>query len=307
MAVGAQEDARQRGACLLLLVFFFFLVVIIDEVAIFPGLALVFLVVLFVRVIGDEVQVDGMRLRNLKFGFALGTAQDLAFFDFVFVDIDFGGTFRATDHGSTLRTVVCKVGVRGPCPPPCSVLYTATHEVNSRAWRHCFERHRIMGRRTFRMTTSREYPDRPVVGIGGVIIDQCRTLLIRRGTEPLLGEWSIPGGTLELAESLEEGVARELLEETGIEVRVLELIEVFDRIYLEDGSTGADVKQRPRFHFVIVDYLCERIGGEPRAGGDVTDVAFAREDELARFHLTETATRILKKAFAMDRARRAAK
>ena len=157
------------------------------------------------------------------------------------------------------------------------------------------------------MTSSREYPERPVVGIGGVIIDQGRTLLIRRGSEPLLGEWSIPGGTLELGESLQEGVARELLEETGIEVRVLDLIEVFDRIFLEDGATGPEAKRRPRFHFVIVDFLCERLGGEPRAGSDVTDVAFAREGELAQFHLTETATRVLKKAFAMDRARRAAK
>ena len=157
------------------------------------------------------------------------------------------------------------------------------------------------------MTSSREYPERPVVGIGGVLIDRGRTLLIRRGSEPLRGEWSIPGGTLEIGESLQQGVARELLEETGIEVRVLELIEVFDRIYLEDKLTGTEVKRRPRFHFVIADYLCERLGGEPRAGSDVTDVAFAREDELTRFHLTETATRVLKKAFAMDRARRAAK
>ncbi len=296
--------------CLLLLVVFFVFfvfIIIVDEVAIFPGLAFVFLVVLFVRVIGDKVQVEGMRLRDLEFGFALGTAQDLAFFDFVFVDIDFGGTFRATDHGSTLRTVVCKVGVRAPRPPLCSVLYTAAYEVNSRAREHCFDRHRIMGRRTFRMASSREYPERPVVGIGGVIIDQGRALLIRRGSEPLLGEWSIPGGTLEIGESLEEGVARELLEETGIEIRVIELIEVFDRIYREDESTSSKVKRRPRFHFVVVDYLCERLGGEPRAGSDVTDVAFAREEELARFHLTETATRVLKKAFAMDRARRGAR
>ncbi|OLB82610.1 MAG: hypothetical protein AUI12_18810 [Acidobacteria bacterium 13_2_20CM_2_57_6] len=156
------------------------------------------------------------------------------------------------------------------------------------------------------MAASREYPERPVVGIGGVIVDQGRTLLIRRGSEPLLGQWSIPGGTLELGESLEEGVARELLEETGIEVRVLELIEVFDRIFPEDGATNAEAKRKPRFHFVIADYLCERLSGEPRAGSDVTDVAFAREEELVRFHLTETATRVLKKAFAMDRARRAA-
>ncbi len=153
------------------------------------------------------------------------------------------------------------------------------------------------------MTSPREYPERPVVGVGGVIIDRSRALLIRRGSEPLLGEWSIPGGTLELGESLGKGVARELLEETGLEVRVLDLIEVFDRIFLDDKPIADDAKQRPRFHFVIVDYLCERLAG----GSDVTDVAFAREDELSRFHLTETATRVLKKAFAMDRARQTAK
>jgi ADP-ribose pyrophosphatase YjhB (NUDIX family) len=153
------------------------------------------------------------------------------------------------------------------------------------------------------MASSREYPERPVVGIGGVIIDRGRTLLIRRASEPLRGEWSIPGGTLELGETLEEGVARELLEETGMAVRVLELIEVFDRIYLDCGKTGRRDGEKPRFHYVIADYLCEVISGEARAGSDVTDVAFAREEELADFHLTETATRILKKAFAIDRAR----
>jgi len=154
------------------------------------------------------------------------------------------------------------------------------------------------------MAGSREYPEKPVVGVGGVIIDRGHALLIRRGSEPLRGEWSIPGGTLELGETLEEGVARELLEETGVDVRVLELIEVFDRIYLDKEAIAAGNKRRPRFHYVIVDYLCEVISGEPRAGSDVTDVAFASEEELAKFSLTETATRILKKAFAMDRARR---
>lgn len=157
------------------------------------------------------------------------------------------------------------------------------------------------------MASSREYPDRPIVGVGGVIIDQGRAVLIRRGSEPLLGEWSIPGGTLELGESLQEGVARELLEETGIEVRVLELLEVFDRIYPGKGAAGTIGRTKPRFHYVIADYLCERLGGEPRAGSDVTDLAFAREEELVGFHLTETAMRILKKAFASDRARQAAR
>jgi ADP-ribose pyrophosphatase YjhB (NUDIX family) len=157
------------------------------------------------------------------------------------------------------------------------------------------------------MTSWREYPERPVVGVGGVIIDQDRALLIRRGSEPLRGQWSIPGGTLELGESLQQGVAREMREETGLDVRVLELIEVFDRIFPGDGADPPESEPKPRFHFVIVDYLCERISGEPLAGSDVTDVAFAREDQLGDFHLTETATRVLRKAFAMDRARRAAR
>jgi 8-oxo-dGTP diphosphatase len=309
MAARAQVDARRSGTRALLLVFFlvFLVIIVVDEIAIFAGLVLFFVfVVLFVRVIGDEVQVDGMRLRNLEFGFALGTAQDLAFFDFVFIDIDFGGTFRATDHGSTLRRVFAKWGYenrarhRAGYYIPRRRKSTPVH--GSAAWDAI-----ARDKGTIRMNSSREYPERPVVGIGGVIIEEGRALLIRRGSEPLRGEWSIPGGTLELGESLEEGVARELLEETGIEVRVLELIEVFDRVFLEDGVTGGESKRRPRFHFVIADYLCQRLRGEPRAGSDVTDVAYAREEELSRFHLTTTATRVLKKAFAMERARQAAK
>ena len=154
------------------------------------------------------------------------------------------------------------------------------------------------------MASSREYPERPMVGVGGVIIEDGRALLIRRGSEPLMGEWSIPGGSLELGETLEEGVARELLEETGLEVRVVELIEVFDRIYVETTAGAPEGKKGPRFHYVIVDYLCERIRGEAVAGSDVTDVAFAREEELGGYKLTETAMRILQKAFAMERASR---
>ncbi|MGB7437335.1 MAG: NUDIX hydrolase [Candidatus Acidiferrum sp.] len=150
---------------------------------------------------------------------------------------------------------------------------------------------------------AREYPERPVVGIGGVVIDEGRALLIRRGSEPLRGQWSIPGGTLEIGESLQQGVARELHEETNLEVRVLDVIEVFDRIFPAEVLDPASPARGPRFHYVIVDYLCERISGEARAGSDVTDVAFAREDELDQFHLTETTTRVLRKAFAMDRQR----
>ena len=142
-----------------------------------------------------------------------------------------------------------------------------------------------------------------MVGVGGVLIEEGRTLLIKRGSEPLLGQWSIPGGTLELGESLQDGVAREMLEETGLEVRVLDMIEVFDRIFLEPEARIVDGKPRPKYHYVIVDYLCERLNGTAKAGSDVTDIAFATEEELERFHLTPTAMRVLRQAFAMDRER----
>jgi 8-oxo-dGTP diphosphatase len=142
----------------------------------------------------------------------------------------------------------------------------------------------------------REYPERPLVGVGGVVIAGGRTLLIKRGSAPLEGQWSIPGGMLELGESIAEGVRRELAEETGIEARVLELIEVFERVI--PGEAG-----RTRYHFVILDYLCEMVSGEAKAASDVTDVAWAREDELEGFQLTAIATRVIKRAFEMARVR----
>jgi 8-oxo-dGTP diphosphatase len=153
------------------------------------------------------------------------------------------------------------------------------------------------------MSSWREYPERPIVGVGGVVIEDGRTLLIRRGSEPLLGQWSIPGGTLELGETLTEGTERELREETGLVVRVLDLIEVFERINFGRGAdeawTTLEERRRPRFHFVIADYLCE-----PVAGGDVTDVAWAGETGLDKFQLTPTATRVIRKAFSLARARK---
>jgi len=158
------------------------------------------------------------------------------------------------------------------------------------------------------MGSWREYPEKPIIGIGGVVIEDGRALLIRRGSEPLLGQWSIPGGTLELGETLIEGTERELREETGLTVKVLEMIEVFERINFGSGADETwktlEEKRRPRFHFVIVDYLCERISGVPVAGGDVTDVAWADENKLEKFGLTPTATRVIRKAFSLARARK---
>src|SRR6266853_4858211 len=151
------------------------------------------------------------------------------------------------------------------------------------------------------MAPRREYPDHPMVGVGGVVIDNGRTLLIRRGSHPLKGEWSIPGGLLEVGETLEQGVARELAEETGLAVVIVELIEVFERIFpappKEDGTPGDAA--HPQYHFVILDYLCEVRGGTLTAGSDAREFAWAREDELAKFELTVAATRVLRKAFAM--------
>jgi ADP-ribose pyrophosphatase YjhB (NUDIX family) len=152
------------------------------------------------------------------------------------------------------------------------------------------------------MASHREYPDRPVVGVGGVVIAGGRALLIRRGAEPLKGEWSIPGGTLELGETLAEGVARELREETGLEVKVLGLIEVFERIFPSPGG-APERATGPQYHFVILDYLCEAMNGVARPGSDVTEIAFVPEDELEKYSLTPTATRVLRKAFALARTR----
>ncbi|HTP43619.1 MAG TPA: NUDIX hydrolase [Candidatus Acidoferrum sp.] len=147
------------------------------------------------------------------------------------------------------------------------------------------------------MAGGREYPERPLVGVGGVVIENDRALLIRRGSAPLKGEWSIPGGMLETGETIVQGVQRELLEETAIEVEVLDLIEVFERISTDDAG-------RPQYHFVILDYLCEFIGGTARAGSDVTDTAWVLESELENYSLTPTATRVIQKAFRLARERK---
>jgi 8-oxo-dGTP diphosphatase len=155
------------------------------------------------------------------------------------------------------------------------------------------------------MTPKREYPEQPLVGVGGVVIDRGRALLIRRGGPPLEGQWSIPGGMLELGETLEQGVMRELAEETGLDVKVIEIIEVFERIFpappKADGTPGD--ASRPQYHFVILDYLCDLRGGTLSAGSDALEFAWAREEELVKFDLTVAATRVLRKAFARARER----
>jgi ADP-ribose pyrophosphatase YjhB (NUDIX family) len=142
--------------------------------------------------------------------------------------------------------------------------------------------------------SSRVYPSRPIVGVGGVIIQDGQVVLIKRKFEPLAGQWSLPGGSLEVGETLEAGVAREMLEETGLVVDVGPVIDVFDRILL-------DADQKVRFHFVLIDYLCIPRGGELRADSDVVDAVLVDPNELAPYKLTPKAADVIRKAFLVWR------
>lgn len=143
----------------------------------------------------------------------------------------------------------------------------------------------------------REYPRRPVVGVGGVVVRDGAVLLVKRAVEPLRGRWSLPGGAVELGETLEAAVARELKEETDITVRVRGLVEVFDRI-------TPDPDGRTRYHYVLLDFLCEPMEGNPVAGSDVDAVAWARPEEFAAYELGPHAQRVCEKALAMARVER---
>jgi 8-oxo-dGTP diphosphatase len=139
---------------------------------------------------------------------------------------------------------------------------------------------------------SRSYPERPIVGVGAVILIDGKVVLIKRRFEPLAGQWSLPGGTLEVGESLEAGTAREMLEETGLVVQVGPVIEVFDRILF-------DADKKVRYHFVLIDYLCRPTGGTLRHGSDVDDAVLVDPADLERYRLTPKATAIIQRALAM--------
>ncbi|MGA9060889.1 MAG: NUDIX hydrolase [Terracidiphilus sp.] len=119
--------------------------------------------------------------------------------------------------------------------------------------------------------TQREFPQAPLVGVGAVVVEEGRVLLVRRGSEPLKGHWTLPGGALEVGETLAQGVVREVREETGLDVEVVELIELLDRIHRKG--------ERVRYHYVIADYLCRVTGGELRAASDADAVRWVERAE----------------------------
>jgi len=134
----------------------------------------------------------------------------------------------------------------------------------------------------------RDYPEHPLIGVGAVIVEGDRVLLVRRDTEPLRGEWSVPGGMLELGEKLRDGVRREALEETGVKVEPGEVLDVFDSIFTDGlGKT--------QYHYVLIDYLCRVTSGEAQAGSDVSDVRWVSLEALPAMGLRESVEQVVRK------------
>ena len=145
----------------------------------------------------------------------------------------------------------------------------------------------------------REFPQAPIVGVGALVIDGGRMLLVRRGHEPLKGRWSLPGGVLELGETLEQGVMREVLEETGLQVRPVAMVEVLDRI-TRDQASG-----RIRYHYVLVDFLCELAGGTICCASDAEDARWVEREQLTShgaYQLEAFTVTVIEKAFRIAAA-----
>ena len=159
----------------------------------------------------------------------------------------------------------------------------------------------------------REFPIHPRVGVGGVVIDDGRVLLVRRGREPLKGKWSIPGGLVEVGESLAGAVRREVKEETGLEVEPLEMIGIFERILPDrEGNRGRGRRSGRsggvRYHYILIDYACRLASGGrrrqsgrgshlPTAASDVSEARWVARQELARYRLTPQTYDLILKTF----------
>jgi 8-oxo-dGTP diphosphatase len=136
----------------------------------------------------------------------------------------------------------------------------------------------------------REYPDTPLVGVGAIIIDGDRVVLVKRGHAPLQGRWSIPGGVLEVGETLRKAVVREALEETGLAIEPGELLGVFERVVPDDEG-------RMKYHYVLIDFLCRRVVGELAAGDDAEEARWFRREELRGLELARETEGVILKGF----------
>src|SRR5438045_5928820 len=136
----------------------------------------------------------------------------------------------------------------------------------------------------------REYPQHPIVGVGAVIVEGDRVLLVKRGKAPLLGEWSIPGGMLELGETLRQGAEREALEESGLVVRATDLLGVFDRIVPNEAKAFL-------YHYVLIDFVCKKISGDVLAAGDAADARWFSPDEVPALRLAADTIEVIRLGF----------
>jgi 8-oxo-dGTP diphosphatase len=136
----------------------------------------------------------------------------------------------------------------------------------------------------------REYPETPLVGVGAIIIEEDRVVLVKRGHPPLEGKWSIPGGVLEIGETLRKAAVREALEETGLAVEPGELLGVFERVI-------PDEQGRMRYHYVLIDFLCRRVSGELQAGDDAREVRWFGREGLAGLELAQETEEVILKGF----------
>jgi 8-oxo-dGTP diphosphatase len=148
------------------------------------------------------------------------------------------------------------------------------------------------------MPDNRRYPKRPVLGVGALIFNRGKILLVERGREPLKGYWSLPGGVLETGETLEQGIIREVREETGLEVKPLKVLEIFERIV-------HDAQGAPEYHYVLIDYICRVTGGSLRAADDASRAAWVARNELSNYQITTGTVPVIEKGFRERRKSRA--
>lgn len=137
----------------------------------------------------------------------------------------------------------------------------------------------------------RRYPEQPMVGVGAIILRDDLVLLVQRGTEPSYGKWSLPGGLVELGESLHEAVLREVKEEVGLEVQVRDLVVALDRVILDQAG-------KIEYHYILLDFLCEGNDGEPTPASDVLDCAFVPLRSLSQYDLTRGTERAILRVYA---------
>ena len=141
----------------------------------------------------------------------------------------------------------------------------------------------------------REYPEVPLVGVGAVIIEDARVVLVKRAHPPLQAQWSIPGGVLEVGELVREAAIREAHEETGLIVEPADLLGVYDRVL-------RNLEQRVQYHYVLIDFLCRRVGGELLAASDAAEVGWFSREQLPALQLAEDTQDVIRKGFAKLRA-----